>query len=484
MKLTFLGATHEVTGSCTMIEINGHYGLVDCGMEQGKDVFMNQEIPVPGSKIEFILLTHAHIDHSGRIPLLYKNGYSGLIYATSATCSLCEIMLEDCGHIQESEAEYATRKALRAGKDPVEPLYTVEDADVAISHLRPVHYNEKIQICDGLVANFVDAGHLMGSASIELWLTEGDITKKVVFSGDIGNYAQPVIRDPVYIDEADYVITESTYGDRLHEKIDMDNVHFLADCIQRTLDRKGTVVIPAFAVGRSQEMLYFIRQIKVNGLVTGHDDFKVYLDSPLANKATGIFLQVDKEYFDEEALELVNNGINPLMSPGVTLSETVDESIAINADTDPKVIISASGMCTAGRIRHHLKHNLWKPENLILFVGYQANGTLGRLLLDGVKEVTLFGDTIAVKAEIAFMPGKSGHADMDGLLTWINSFKNKPDMVFVNHGEDKVVTSYSNQLMAKYGFNVSAPFSGAEFDLAEGRYTSFPSGKPVKKEQE
>lgn len=479
MKLTFLGATHEVTGSCTMIEINGHYGLVDCGMEQGKDVFMNQEIPVSGESIEFILLTHAHIDHSGRIPLLYKNGCTALIYSTGATCSLCEIMLEDCAHIQESEAEYATRKALRAGKDPVEPVYTLEDADEAISHLRPVHYNERIQICDGLVANFKDAGHLMGSASIELWLTEGNITKKVVFSGDIGNYAQPVIKDPTYIDEADYVITESTYGDRLHEKIDMDNVHFLANCIQRTLDRRGTVVIPAFAVGRSQEMLYFIRQIKVKGLVSGHDDFKVYLDSPLANKATGIFLQVDKEYFDDEALEMVNNGINPLMSPGVMFSETTEESMRINADSDPKVIISASGMCNAGRIRHHLKHNLWKPENLILFVGYQAHGTLGRLLLDGVKQVTLFGDTIAVKAEIAFMPGKSGHADMEGLLRWINSFKKKPEMVFVNHGDDKVVTSYSNRLMREYGFTVSAPYSGARFDLIENRYIEFPTGKPV-----
>ena len=483
MRLTFLGATHEVTGSCTMIEINGHRGLVDCGMEQGKDTFFNQALPVPASSIEFVLLTHAHIDHSGRIPCLYKAGYTGLVYATGATCNLSEIMLLDCAHIQESEAEYRTRKALRAGREPVEPLYTTDDALLAIKGLRPCSYGEMITVCDGMQIRFSDAGHLMGSASIEVWLTEGDITKKVIFSGDIGNYSQPIIKDPHYFDEADYVITESTYGDRLHDKSNVDNVDFLADVIQRTLDRGGNLVIPAFAVGRSQEMLYYIRQIKTQGKVTGHDDFRVYLDSPMAQKAMGIFLQCDREYLDDEALAMVDAGINPLSSAGLILSETSDDSIKINFDKTPKVIISASGMCDAGRIRHHLKHNLWKKENTILFVGYQANGTLGRIILDGANEVKLFGDTIAVKAEIAFMPGKSGHADRDGLLAWIGHFKKNPDMVFVNHGEDAVVESYKELIEQKFGFEASAPYSGAEFDLAAGEYISFPDGIPVNRKK-
>ena len=476
MKLTFLGATHEVTGSCTMIEINGHYGVVDCGMEQGKDTFFNQEIPVDASNLEFVLLTHAHIDHSGLIPLLFKRGYDGLVYATGATCNLCELMLADSAHIQESEAEYRNRKAMRAGEPLTEPIYTVDDANEAIAHFRPCSYGEMIEVNDGLEIRFADAGHLMGSASIEMWLTEGDVTKKVIFSGDIGNYSQPIIKDPTYFDEADYVITESTYGDRLHEASATDNVDFLADVIQRTLDRGGTVVIPAFAVGRSQEMLYYIRQIKAYGKVHGHDDFTVYLDSPLAQKTTAIFLQVPREYMDDEILELVDQGINPLMSDGLKLSETTAESMAINSNRRPKVIISASGMCDAGRIRHHLKHNLWEKKNTILFVGYQANGTLGRIILDGAKKVKLFGDEIAVKAEIQFMPGKSGHADKNGLLRWIQSFKKKPSMVFINHGDDETMKSYETELRDVYGFTVSAPYSGAEYDLLEGKYIAFPDG--------
>ncbi len=480
MKLTFLGATHEVTGSCTLIEINGHYGLVDCGMEQGKDVYCNEEIPVSPSALEFILLTHAHIDHSGRIPLLYKNGADCLIYATEVTCSFSEIMLLDCAYIQESEAEYKTRKNLRAGRDPVEPLYTVSDVEETVRYLRPCEYGSRISICEGLEARFVDAGHLLGSASIELWLTEDGVTRKVVFSGDIGNLSQPIIRDPQYITQADYVITESTYGDRYHEKKETDNISFLAQCIQKTFDRGGTLVIPAFAVGRTQDILYYIRQIKVNGLVHGHDDFTVYFDSPLGIKATSITLQAAREYFDEDALALIDAGENPLMSPGVKIAETVDESKAINFDSSPKVIISASGMCNAGRIKHHLKYNLWKSKNMVLFVGYQANGTLGRIILDGADEVKIFGDTIAVKAEIEYMPGKSGHADKEGLIKWINAFEKTPKVVFVNHGEDNVVDGYADCLCKEYGFTTSAPYSGAEFDLMAGEYIYFPEGKKIK----
>lgn len=481
MKLTFLGATHEVTGSCTLIEVNGKYGLVDCGMEQGVDVFVNVDLPVAPAAIDFILLTHAHIDHSGKIPLLYKQGCTAPVYATAATCHLCEIMLRDCAHIQESDAEWRSRKARRAGLEETAPYYSVEDAEAAIARLRPVDYGQELQIGEGVVVRFIDAGHLLGSASIEVWLTEGDTTKKMVFSGDIGNLHQPIINDPQYIREADYVLTESTYGDRNHEKADVNNIRYLADCIQRVLDRGGNLVIPTFAVGRTQEILYFIREIKVNGLVTGHGDFPVYVDSPLANEATGIFLQCDRHYFDADTAAMLDKGINPLMSPGVKLSVTSEESKAINFDREPKVILSASGMCEAGRIRHHLKHNLWRSECMVLFVGYQAVGTLGRKLYDGVKKVSLFNEEICVQAEIGFLPGKSGHADRDGLIRWITAFDPKPAMVFVNHGDDAVMKDYANTLADEYGFHVGAPYSGAVFDLAKGVWVETPVGVPIEK---
>ncbi len=481
MKLTFLGATHEVTGSCSLIEVGGVYGLVDCGMEQGADVFVNQDIPVEANKIDFVLLTHAHIDHSGNLPLLYKRGYSGPIYATRATCHLCEIMLRDCAHIQESDAEWKSRKAKRSGGEPVEPVYTMDDAEAAISHLRPCDYGEQVHIAENVVIRFTDAGHLMGSGSIELWLGEGGTEKKLVFSGDIGNTNQPIINDPQYLKEADYVVTESTYGDRYHQKMETNNVQFLADCIQRTLDRGGNLVIPSFAVGRTQEMLYFIREIKLQNLVTGHGDFPVYVDSPLANEATGIFLQCDRAYFDPETRALLDQGVNPLVFPGLNVSVSSEESKAINFDKEPKVIISASGMCEAGRIRHHLKHNLWRRECTVLFVGYQAAGTTGRAILDGAKKINLFGEEVAVNAEICFFPGKSGHADKDGLIKWITAFEKKPQMVFVNHGEDAVCQSYAECLRDEYGFTTFAPYSGTVFDLLTGQFLETPAGVPVVK---
>ncbi len=481
MKLTFLGATHEVTGSCTLIETGGAYGLVDCGMEQGADVFVNQPLPVSPGELEFVLLTHAHIDHSGDLPLLFKNGYSGPIYATAATCHLCEIMLRDCAHIQESDAEWKSRKSQRAGGPAVEPVYTMDDAEAAIAHLRPCDYGQQVHIAENVIIRFTDAGHLMGSGSIEVWLTEDGQTRKMVFSGDVGNLDQPIINDPQYLTEADYVMTESTYGDRLHQKMDVNNVRFLADVIQRTLDRGGNLVIPSFAVGRTQEMLYFIREIKLQGLVTGHGDFPVYVDSPLANEATAIFLQCDREYFDPETKALLDQGVNPLVFPGLNVSVSSEESKAINFNKDPKVIISASGMCEAGRIRHHLKHNLWRKESTVLFVGYQAAGTTGRAILEGAKKISLFGEEVAVNAEICFFPGKSGHADRDGLIKWITSFDPKPKMVFVNHGEDAVCASYADLLRDEYGLNTFAPYSGTVFDLLSGSFLETPAGVPVEK---
>ena len=466
MKLTFIGATHEVTGSCTMIEINGHYGLVDCGMEQGEDIFVNQDIPVNPAELDFVLLTHAHIDHSGLIPLLYKRGYAGLVYATESTCNLANIMLRDSAHIQESEAEWKARKARRAGKNEEEPIYTIADAERAIAGLRPCAYNSIIEIGEGISVRFVDVGHLLGSASIEIWLKEGDCERKVVFSGDIGNTNQSIIKDPQYIHSADYVITESTYGDKNHEEAEVDSVHYLASCIQRVLDRGGNLIIPGFAVGRTQEILYMIRIIKTSGLVSGHGDFQVYVDSPLAVEATGIFLQSDRSCFDDETLDLLNRGVNPLMSPGVKLAVSTDESKRINSDKTPKVIISASGMCDAGRIRHHLKHNLWRKECTILFVGYQAVGTLGRKLLEGATEVKLFGEDITVNAHIEMLQGISGHADKAGLLDWLSHFEKKPSHVFVVHGEDDVTDQFAEAVTEELGIPAFAPYSGGCVDLA------------------
>lgn len=465
MKITFIGATHEVTGSCYYLEAAGKKFLVDCGMEQGPDYYENQDIPVKGSDLDFVLLTHAHMDHSGNLPAIYAKGFQGPIYATQATCHLCDIMLRDSAHIQMFEAEWRNRKGRRQGKPEFVPAYTMEDAMGVIQNFVPCPYEKTIKPAEGISVRFVDAGHLLGSASIEITIQEDGKEKKIVFSGDIGNLNQPLIKDPVYLHDADYVVMESTYGDRSHGERP-DYVAMLTEVIQHTFDRGGSVVIPSFAVGRTQEMLYFIRQIKEEGRVHGHDNFKVYVDSPLANEATTIFNEHIYDCFDEEAMALVKKGINPLMFPGLKTSITSDDSKAINFDEDCKVIISASGMCDAGRIKHHLKHNLWNPNNTILFVGYQAIGTLGRALIEGATEVKLFGETVSVGAEIRQMPGISGHADVNGLLTWIRAFKEKPEKVFVTHGDDEVTEIFARRLQEELGLDSMAPFSGTVYDLA------------------
>ncbi len=471
MKLMFLGAAHEVTGSCHYIEACGKSILLDCGMEQGRDTYENQEIPVSASKIDYVFLSHAHIDHSGLLPLLYKNGFKGQIYATEATTDLCRIMLLDSAHIQEFEAQWRNRKNKRAGKAPFEPLYTSEEAIAVLEHFVPCDYMQRIHVCEGIDIRFTDVGHLLGSSSIEIWLTEGGVSKKIVFSGDIGNINQPIIHDPRYTAEADYVIMESTYGDRYHT-VPPDYVTELAGKIQETFDRGGNLVIPSFAVGRTQEMLYFIREIKERGLVRGHEGFKVYVDSPLAIEATKVFVANYMDCYDTAAMELVRAGINPLEFSGLNVAVTPDDSMAINFDSSPKVIISASGMCEAGRVRHHLKHNLWRPESTILFVGYQAIGTLGRNIVDGAKEVRLFGETITVNAHIEELTGVSGHADKKGLLNWINHFEQKPQKVFVVHGEDLVCDEFAKCLHEEYQYDSFAPYSGACFDLATGQMIS------------
>ena len=466
MKITFLGAAHEVTGSCHYLEVGDKHILVDYGMEQGINIYENEPLPVEESMIDYVLLTHAHIDHSGLLPLLYSKGFRGSIYATDATVDLCSIMLRDSAHIQMAEAEWRNRKAKRSSDvDEYVPLYNMEDADGAIKCLVPIHYGKKIKICPELSVRFTDVGHLLGSAAIEVWLTEDGITKKIVFSGDIGNDNLPLIRDFETIDEADYVLCESTYGDRLHVHERVDYVTELADIIRDTFAKGGNVVIPSFAVGRTQELLYFIRQIKANHMLDDLGDFPVYVDSPLAVEATGVFNKNVYDCFSDEALELVKKGINPLVFTGLNLSITSDESKAINFDNEPKVIISASGMCEAGRIRHHLKHNLWRQECTILFVGYQAVGTLGRSIVEGAKEVKLFGEPIEVRAKIMKLEGVSGHADKAGLTKWMLGFKNDPKMVFIVHGDDSVTDTFAQYLHDEHGFNTYAPFSGTRYDL-------------------
>lgn len=477
MRLTFIGADHEVTGSCHMIEACGKNILVDYGMEQGENIYENVEIPVDAAAVDYVFLTHAHIDHSGLIPLLYGKGFRGQVFATEATADLCSIMLRDSAHIQMAEAEWRNRKAKRSNKyDEYVALYDMQDADGAIRCLVPCKYNSIISVCDGIKIRFTDVGHLLGSSAIEVWLAEDGVEKKIVFSGDIGNVNQPLIKDPSLVEEADYVVVESTYGDRLHEKDRLDYVHELASIIQEAFDKGGNVVIPSFAVGRTQEMLYFIRQIKQDGLVKNHGDFPVYVDSPLAVEATGIFNKNIYDCFDEDAMELVKKGINPITFTGLNLSITSDESKAINFDNEPKVILSASGMCEAGRIRHHLKHNLWRDECTVLFVGYQAIGTLGRSLVEGAKEVRLFGETIEVRAKIAQLKGVSGHADKAGLTNWMLGFKNDPDRVFVVHGDDEVCDIFADYLHDEHGFNTYAPFSGTVFDLATDDFVTEESG--------
>lgn len=484
MKIEFLGAAHEVTGSCHYLEFADKHVLVDCGMEQGPDLYVNQEIPVNASTIDYVFVTHAHIDHSGLLPMLYNHGFRGQIFTTTATHQLCEIMLKDSAHIQMFEAEWKNRKAKRAGKPEVVPLYDMNDAMGVLGHFVSCDYHSVINVCEGLKVRFVDAGHLLGSSSIEMWISEntgeGVEERKIVFSGDIGPGNRPLIKDPEYLTSADYVVMESTYGDRTHET-PPDYAVELARVIRDTFTRGGNLVIPAFSVGRTQEMLYFIRRIKTENLLPEFQNFEVYVDSPLAVEATTIFGKNVQDCFDDTALALVQQGINPIGFPGLRMAITSDESKMINFNDKPKVILSASGMCEAGRIRHHLKHNLWRKDSTILFVGYQVPGTLGNALLNGAKEVKLFGETIEVQAKIENLPGISGHADVNQLTKWVSMFDPKPKRVFIVHGEDKVTEQFAAHIHEELELEAYAPFSGDAFDLLTGACVAQGSREAVEK---
>ena len=475
MEITFFGAARTVTGSSFLLEHDGFSVLVDLGLPQGSDEKkMGEDLPFSPAAVDAVILTHAHIDHSGRLPLLAKLGYSGPIYSTAATLSLSSIMLEDSAHIQESEAEWKTRKRKRHGEDAVEPLYTGEDAARALELFHAVEYGERVELSPSMWFEMKDAGHLLGSATIRIHcLTDGG-EKSIVFSGDIGNIDQPIIKDPDYFHEADFVVMESTYGDRLHNQVDRDECDILLERAKKlaaitddAFKRGGNLIIPSFAVGRTQEILYLFRIIMDKKLLPY--EIPVFVDSPLSVKATRIFSSCLREdYFDDEARKMIERGINPILFPSLVTITDVEDSKALNSRKESAVIISSSGMCEAGRIRHHLKHNLWRSESTVLFVGYQAEGTLGRSLVDGTGHVTLFGEQIQVNAEIAVLEGTSGHADQKGLEAWINEFSRKPESVFVVHGEENTAAYFASRLNKLYSLHAYAPCLFSRYDLLHG----------------
>ncbi len=469
MRLTFFGAAKAVTGSCHCVEVNGAKILIDCGLQQGRDEVSNAEFDFVPSDIECVIVTHAHIDHSGRLPLLVKRGFTGRIITTSMTAKLLEIMLRDSAHIQESDAEFQNRKMKRAGRSALEPLYTLADAEAALQHIVTIEYSEVMEVCPGCRIVMTDAGHLLGSAYVKMELTEGDVTKTIVFSGDIGNVDQSIIRDPQPINGADYVVMESTYGDRDHNDADRTGYYArdLAKIFDDTFSRGGNVIIPAFAVGRTQELLYFIREIKAMHMVKSIPDFRVCVDSPLAGAATRIYDGDLTGYLDEDAIALVHGGTDLFKFPGLTLCESLDESKALNTDMQPKVIISASGMCDAGRIRHHLKYNLWRPECTIVFVGFQAPGSFGRRILDGAASIKMFGDDIAVKAQIINFHGLSSHADRTHLIEWAKQFSPAPREFFIVHGEAGVTETFA-QTLRELGISAHSANYEEVYDLATG----------------
>lgn len=457
MEMEFVGAAGCVTGSCHIIRFMGKTILLDCGFFVGGEEadIQNENFNFNVSEIDYILLSHAHIDHSGRIPLLFKRGCRGRVICTKATKDLCSVMLKDSGHIAEMEAEWLNRKRMRLGQESIEPLYTAKDAELCMPYFEGHEYNEEIQLFEGFKIVFNNSGHILGAASIEIFIKEdGKDETKIVYSGDLGNVNIPIIEDPTYIDRADYVIMEATYGSRLHEDA-KDEIEKLVQIIKETFKRGGNVIIPSFAVGRTQELLYSLnRYIEGNML----KDLVVFVDSPLAQEATRIFQRYSSIY-DEEARKIVESGDDPLNFDGLIFTKSAEDSAKINRIKSGAVIISSSGMCEAGRIKHHLKHNLWRKECSIVFVGYQAEGTLGRRILDGAKKVKIFGEEIAVNAKIYNLHGLSGHADKNGLIKWISSFKKKPAEVMLVHGDAEVLKSFQ-QLLADKGFKASVMKSG------------------------
>jgi metallo-beta-lactamase family protein len=475
MNIQFCGAATGVTGSCYWITTGEHQFLMDCGQFQGgKEQEKQNFLPFPFQvdQIEFVLLSHAHIDHCGRLPLLTKRGFRGKIYCTDATADLLEVMLKDSAYIHEKEAEWQNRKNLRAGVEPIEPLYTIKDAEEALKLVSPVLYDQLIEINGHIKIVYNDAGHILGSAITELWMEEDGKSSKLVYSGDLGVVNRPILRDPTHIKSADYLILESTYGNRLHPA-NATSIDQLLEIVVKTIRRGGTVVIPAFAVGRTQELLFEFNRFYEQGTKykSDLDKLMIYVDSPMATTATEVFKR-NAQVFDEETKDYILRGDMPLDFKNLKFTRTSEESKELNFDRTPKVIISASGMCDAGRIRHHLKHNLWDAKSSIVFVGYQAEGTLGRAILDGLKEVKLFGDTIHVNAEIYNLEGFSGHADQAGLLEWLGGFKAKPKEIFLVHGEEEAKVTFANKIKETFGYDTTIIRDYVSYELETGELVS------------
>ena len=470
MKLRFCGAVSSVTGSCHLLTTEKHSVLLDCGMYQGGKTLeaLNEEpFPFVPADLECVVLSHAHVDHCGRLPLLVKYGFTGPIYCTEATADLLSVMLPDCAHIQEKETEWANRKAERAGKPLMKPLYTMQDVSATLKLVKPVLYDQLIPLNEQIRIVFNDAGHILGSAITEIWVEEGEKTVKIVYTGDLGVNSRPILRDPVKIKKADFVIMESTYGSRLHES-NQNSLNELIEIIVKTITRGGSVIIPSFAVGRTQELIYELNRFyesdsTYRGVLS---KVNVYIDSPMAITTTQVFRR-NAQVFDEETKRYILEGDNPLDFPNLYFTRTSEESMALNTDDTPKIIIAASGMCNAGRILHHLKHNLWNPRNSVVFVGYQANGTLGRRILDGEIEIPVLGEHVMVKAQIYNLEGFSGHADRDGLLEWVQGLQKAPQNIFLVHGEEDSKTALEALIRETTGYPCTAIHGMTEVDLAD-----------------
>lgn len=465
MKISFYGAAEMVTGACYLLETNMHKILIDCGLFQGdsdSEILNRAAFDFNPSEIDYLLLTHAHIDHSGRIPLLVKRGFTGRIICTKPTTDLCNIMLQDSGYIQEMEVEWINRKNLRAGKPLIDPLYTIKDAEDSFQYFETLPYDKAVNLSEEIKIRFKNAGHILGAAIIELWIKENGEKIKIVFSGDLGNTNIPIMQDPSIISDADYLILESTYGNKIHREIRNTNL-FLLDIITDTIEKGGNIVIPSFAVGRTQELLYMLNMLKESKF-SKIKEIPVFVDSPLAINATKIF-EDNSDCFDADTKELLKKGDNPFEFPNLVLTETADESKSINFHEGSSIIVSASGMCDAGRIKHHLKHNLWKGNSSVIFVGYQTIGTLGRRILDGEKRVKIFGEEIFVNCKIYNLDGLSGHADREGILEWISSFNKKPKKIFLTHGEKDSLSALASSIKERLNLDVEIAKLGETVDI-------------------
>ncbi len=469
MQISFLGSTREVTGSCFMVQAEGLRFLVECGLFQGgRDADVkNHTFPAfDPESIDFVLLTHAHIDHSGLLPRLVTLGFRGPVYCTHATADLLAVMLPDAAFIQEKEAEWANydrRKKDGALKEEVAPLYTVAQAHACLRRLQTVDYDQELRPHARVRVRFRDAGHILGSAIVEVWVESGDQTRKLVFSGDLGMPGRPVVNDPTPIDSADYLIVESTYGNRLHKGM-KETVDELAHAINDTLARKrGNVIIPAFAVGRTQEILYLLMDLVRQGRLPRN--LAVFVDSPMASAATEITLK-HQALLDPETRALLAWFRASPDAPYLRVTEDVEDSMALNKIRQGAIIISASGMCDAGRIKHHLKFNLPRPECTVVITGFQAQGTLGRQLVDGAKTVRIFREEVPVRADLYTLGGLSAHADRDALLAWLRHFRQPPRCAFVVHGEEETALGFAELMRARLGWTVEVPRPGARYNLA------------------